>query len=183
LEHWRGLLSPAEFDALRWITFDPTRPFCSKDLIDEVPRIKSKGTARNVIWKLNKKLGIIELFFKSRYSFYKLKSVERSKMNKPVTIYPMGVSGLKRVQVDFIAMLDSLPVEELCKVHDVHLALASQELYQILLKKGIYTPDSFSKDIFFGSFVWSKYRALKVILHRNGTVSFILESDNFPIEA
>jgi hypothetical protein len=175
------VLSPAEISALKWIMLDPTRPFCSNDLT-EMPEINSQGTARNVIWKFNK-AGIIELFCKSRYSFYKLKSIERSKIKKPMTLYRMGGNGPKRVQVDFISLLNSLSMEELCKVHDVHLAFVAEGLYNILLSEGSYKQDLVSKDIFFGYFVWSKYRSLQVVLHRTGTVSFILDCSNCPIEA
>ncbi len=181
LERWEGLLSPAELNALRWITLDPTRPFCSKDLT-ELPQIHSKGTARNIIWKL-KKHGLIELFCKSRYSFHKLKSVEHSKIKKPMTISRMGVNGLRRVQIDFTSLLNSLSFEELCKIHDVRLVFTVNGLYEILSKAGYCKKDLFSKDIFFGCFVWSKYRSLQVVLHVSGTVSFILDSSNCPIEA
>ena len=181
LEHWEGELSPAEVKALRWITLDRTRAFCSGDLI-ELPGIRSKGTARNIIWKF-KKLDLIELFCKSVYAFYKVKSIDRSKIKAPMTTYRMRSSGLKRVHVDFSALLDSMTMEELCKVHDVHLAFAAEELYPILHRKGTFRIDPFSKDIYFGSFIWSKYRSLKVILHKTGNISFILKCSNCPVEA
>ena len=174
------MLSPAEKQAYEWIKLDPTRAFCSNDLT-ELPKIRAKGTARNIIWKLNGQ-GIIELFCRSRYAFYKLKTVDRSKIKKPMTLYPMGGNGLRRVQVDFLALLDSLSTEELCKVHDVRLVFVGDGLYDILLREGSYKPDLVSKDISFGCFVWSKYRSVQVYLHRNGMVSFILDCGNCPVE-
>jgi hypothetical protein len=174
------MLSPAELQALRWIKLDPTRPYCSRDLMD-LPKIRSKGTARNVNWKL-KKLGIIELYCKSLYAFYKLKSIDRSKVKKPMTLSRMGVNGTRRVQIDLPSLLSSLSMEELCRVHDVRLTFIADGLYKAFWEMG-YKLDPASKDIFFGSLGWSKYRRLQIVLHRNGKVSFILESGNCPIEA
>jgi hypothetical protein len=180
LGQWEGLLSPAERSALGWIMLDPTRPFCSKDLV-ELAQIRSKGTARNINWKL-KKLGIIELYCRSFNAFYKLKSIDQSKIKKPMTLYRMGVNGPKQVKVDLLSLLESLPTEELCKVHDVRLTLTADGLYNLLLREG-YKPELVSKDIFFGCFSWSKYRSVRVILHHNGTLSFVLDCSNCPIEA
>src|SRR5208283_783175 len=49
-------------------------------------------------------------------------------------------------------------------------------------KSKLYLPDAFSKDIFFGSFHWSRYRVLSVVLHRNCSVSFYLGCSNCPVE-
>ena len=184
LEHYEEMLSPAEKDALKWIMLDPTRPFCSKDLIDEVEKIKSKGTARNVIYELNRKskFAILEVFSKSRYTFYKLKSVDRPKMKKPMTLYPMGVSGLKQIKIDLVSLLESMPWEELCKVHDVRLIFPFEKLYDFLLSRGTYKPDSHSKDINIGLFNWTNYRSVQVISHNNGKVSVILKCSQCPIE-
>ncbi len=160
---------------------DPTRAFCSGDLT-ELPEINSEGTGRNIIWKF-KKLGLIELYCKSTYAFYKLKSADKTRIKKPMTLHRMGDKGLRRIQVDFVALLDSLSMEELCKVHDVHLDFAAEGLYNILLRNGAYKLNPISKDIFFDSFVWSKYRSLKVTLHRNGKVSSVLDCSNLPVEA
>lgn len=176
------MLSPAERDALRWIALDPTRPFCSKDLIEQVPRIKSKGTARNVIWKFSKKLAVIESYAKSRYSFYKLKSIKRSQMTKPVTIYPMGVSGLRHARINLFSLLESIPWEELCKVHDIRLIFESKELYESLVIMGIYKPDPYSKDIPLSLFPWTNYRSIQVICHNSGKVSLVLDCSNCPVE-
>ena len=143
--------------------------------------IRSKGTARNIICKLNRQ-GIIGLYCRSRYAFYNLKSVDRSKIKKVMTISRMGGNGLRSVKIDLLALLESLPAEELCRVHDVHLAFKAEQLYAELLSTGKYEPHVWSKDIFFGSFEWSKYRSLKVTLHRSGTVTFVLDCGNCPIE-
>jgi hypothetical protein len=174
-------LSHVEVKTLQWINLDPTRPFCSRDLW-ELNYFHSKGTARNIICKL-KKYQIIELFCHSRYAFYKLKSVDRSKIKKPITVYRIGGSGLKRLQVDFVSILESLPMEELCKVHDVHLTFKGDGFYQSLINKRIYKVNPVSKDLDFGSFPWSKYRSLQVVLHKTGCVSFVLDCTNCPIEA
>jgi hypothetical protein len=181
LEHWEGLLSPVEMKALRWIMLDPSRPFCSGDLID-FAGIRSKGTARNINWRF-KKLGITELYCKSIYAFHKLKTVDRTQIKKPVTIYRMGGNGLGRVKIDLLSLLDSMTAEELCRVHDVRLTFTADRLYDLLLSTGGYKPEFASKDIFFGSFEWSKYRSVQVFLHCNGTVSFVLDCGNCPIEA
>ncbi len=181
LEQWEGLLSPVERKALRWILLDENRPYCSADLM-EFAGIYSKGTARNINCKL-KKLQIVELYCKSGFAFYKLKSIDRSKIKKPVTLSRMGGRGLGRVTIDLTVLLDSLPAEELCRVHDVRLAFVADQLYELLLSTGKYKPAVGSKDICFGSFEWSKYRSVQVILHCNGTVTFVLDCGNCPVEA
>lgn len=183
LAEWgvRVKLAPAEVKALRWILLDRTRPFCSKDLVEEVG-IKTIHGARNINWHL-KKYDIIELYCKSNYSFYKLKAVNQAEMKKPVTSHRMGVTGLKQLKVDFVSLLESLPMEELCKVHDVRLVSNSEGLYEALLKSGIYQPNPISKDIFFGNFNWSKYRAVQVFLTQKGSVTLIVSCSNCPVEA
>jgi hypothetical protein len=180
VEHWKEELSPLEMQALRWIALDPTRPFCSGDLMESAG-IHSKGTARNINCKLSK-LGIIELYCRSIFAFYKLKSIDRSKIKKNMTISRMGGNGPKNVKIDLIALLESLPAEELCRVHDVRLTFTADHLYTLLLGTGKYTPKTASKDIFFGSFEWSRYQSVLVILHCNGTVTFVLDCGNCPIE-
>jgi hypothetical protein len=180
LEHWEKVLSPAEFKALKWILQDPTRPYCSKDLMDAL-QITSKGSARNINLGL-KKRGLIELYSRSLYAFYKLRTTDQSKMRKPVTISRMGVNGVKRLKVDLVAMLEHIPVEELGRVHDVHLKFTVDGLYDPLLIPKKYAVNPYSKDISFGSFVWSKYRSGSVFLHHNGTVSVILDCSDCPVE-
>jgi hypothetical protein len=174
-------LSPVDLKALRWITLDPTRPYCSGDLV-ELAGINSEGVARNINCRL-KKHGIIELYCRSIYAFYKLKSVDRSKIKKPVTLYRMGGGGLSRVKIDLPALLDSIAAEELCRVHDVRLTFTADPLYSLLLNAGGYKPQAGSKDIFFGAFEWAKYRSVQVTLHCTGTITFVLDCGNCPIEA
>ncbi len=143
--------------------------------------IRTEGTARNINWRL-KKLGIIELYCRSLFAFYKLKSVDISKIKKPMTLSRMGGNGLRRVKIDFLSLLDSMVAEELCRVHDVRLTFVAERLYGLLVSTGSYKPEVGSKDVFFGLFEWSKYRSAQVFLHANGTVSFVLESGNCPIE-
>ena len=95
----------------------------------------------------------------------------------------MGGNGLGRVKIDLLSLLDSMEAEELCRVHDVRLTFIADRLYDLLLSTGGYKSEFASKDIFFGSFEWSKYRSVKVFLHCNGTVSFVLDCGNCPIEA
>jgi len=144
--------------------------------------IRTKGMARNINWKL-KKHGLIEFYFKSLFAFYKLKSADKSKMKRPVTLYRMGGSGLRRLQANFVSVLDSLSVEEICKVHDVRLTFLAAGLYDAFLTTARFQLDCDSKDVFFGNFKWSEYRKVQVYLHRNGTVSFHVDCGNCPIEA
>jgi hypothetical protein len=181
LEHLEGLLSPAEKRVYDWIKSDPTRPFCSKD-IAELPIKCPMGSARNIILKL-KSLQLIKLWCRDRLAFYILESTDISAIKKPMTVSRMVGGGLNCVQIDFGALLDSLPVEEFCKVHNVRLTFVAEGLYESFLNKEDSKPELGSKDISFGRFVWSKYRSLEVILHHNGTVSFRLDCGNCPIEA
>ncbi len=148
----------------------------------EVLQSNSKGSSRNVILEL-KKQGLIEPYCRSICAFYKLKTVDKSKMRKPMTLHRMEGNGVRRIHVDPIALLDSLPMEELCKVHDVRLTFSASGFYNALLSTGLYQFDTNSKDILFGDFIWLKYRSLKVFLHRSGTVTFQLDCSNCPIEA
>ncbi len=86
-------------------------------------------------------------------------------------------------KIDLLSLLDSIAAEELCRVHDVRLTFIAERLYNLLVSKGSYKPEINSKNIFFGCFEWSKYRSVKVYVHCNGTVSFMLNCGNCPIEA
>jgi len=99
-----------------------------------------------------------------------------------MTLSRMRGNGLKRLETDIGALLESLPWEELCKVHDVHLTFQAEGLYGVFFESGKYVPGEASKDIFFGSFIWSKYRSVKVVLHRTDTVSFYLGCTHCPVE-
>lgn len=147
----------------------------------EILPTNSKGSARNIILEL-KKQGLIELYCRSKYAFYKLKNVEKSKIKKPMTLSRMGGSGLRRINVDLPALLDSMDAEELCKVHDVRLVFTAAKLYDLLIMGG-YRTMPFSKDICFGTFAWSKYRQVQVFLHANGTISFVLDCSDCPVES
>ena len=148
----------------------------------ELPEKCSKGSARNIIFKL-KSLKLIKLYCRDRFAFYILESPATSAIKKPMTLSRMVGSGLKCVQIDFGALLDSLPLEELCKIHNVRLTFVAEGLYESFLKNEPSRPEIGSKDISFGKFIWSKYRSLEVILHHNGTVSFRLDCGNCPVEA
>jgi hypothetical protein len=173
-------LTPAERQVYQWIKTDPTRPFCSKDIM-ELPEGYAEGTARNIILKL-KHLRLIKPYCRDKVAFYVLESTDLGKAKKPVTIYRMGGNGLKRIQINVISFLESLPWEELCKIHDVHLKFMAEGLYDILAETKLYTLDAFSKDISVGSFSLSRYRVLNVLLHRNGSVSFYMGCSNCPLE-
>lgn len=175
------MLSPAEKKVYDWAKLDPTRPFCSKD-ITELPEKYAKGTARNITSRLHE-LKLIEIYCKDRYTFFILASADQFKVKKPMTVSHMGGSGLKHVQINFGALLDSMPWEELCKIHHVRLIFTAEGLYELFLENKSHQPDPVSKDISFGSFIWSKYRSLEVTLHHNGMVSLRLDCGNCPVEA
>ncbi len=182
LEHWQDILSPAEIKALKWIMLDPTRAFCSKDLT-ELPKINSMGTARNIIWHF-KKLGLIELFCKSIYAFYKLKSTNRNKVKKPVTLTHMGGKyNLKQLSIqDYEKYLDSLGWDDLWKVHDVVLCFKAQGVYEQVIKDAKRVVNEYSKDAQFLAIDWQNNRHLKVFLHRTGTVTCYLKCSVSPLE-
>ena len=180
LEHREGLLSPAAKKAYDWIKSDSTRPFCSKD-ITELPKKCSKGSARNIILEL-KSQRLIKPYCRDIFAFYILESADTSAIKKPVTLSHMGVKCIKRLEINFADLLESLPWEELCRVHHIHLTFYAENLYQLFLSKG-YVASKSSKDIKFGEFTWSKYRFATVVFHCNGKVSFLLDSSNCPIES
>jgi hypothetical protein len=174
------LLKPSERRVYEWIKLHPDQPFSSKDIID-LPEKYAAGTARNIILRL-KQLKLIKLYSRDFLAFYILATSNPGMIKKPVTLSPMGDKGPRRVQIDVGALLDSLPWEELCKIHDVHLNFLADGLYQLFLDKDTFALDAVSGDISFGSIDWSKYRSLKVILHRTGSVSFYLGCSNCPIQ-
>lgn len=114
-------------------------------------------------------------------AFYILASSDPSKVKKPMTLSRIGGKGLRRVEINLVDLLESLPWEELCRVHDVHLTFLAENLYDLFLGEG-YTPIQGSKDINLGRFVWSKYRSATAFLHHNGKVSFYLDCGNCPVE-
>ena len=181
LEEWGLRLAPVEIKALRWILLDRTRPFCSKDLVEEAG-IKSKSEARNIICSL-KKHGAIELYCKSFNAFYKLKSINKAEMKKPVTLHRMGSSGLKNAKIDLSALLDSMPAEELCRVHNVRFTVVANKIYPILSNAKKYPIMAHSKDVFFGSYHWAKHQSARVTVHCTGKISIILDCTNCPIES
>ena len=180
LAYREELLSPAQRRVYEWIKSDPTRPFCSKD-ITELPIKCPMGSARNIILRL-KSLRLIKLWCRDRLAFYVLESSDISATRKPMTLSRIGGIGLRKIEINLVDLLESLPWEELCRIHDVHLTFQADNLYKIFLSKG-HAPLPGSKDISLGKSIWSKYRAVTVILHNNGKVSFILECSNCPIES
>ena len=181
LEHKEELLSPAETRVFDWIKLDPTRPFCSRD-ITELPEKYAKGTARNILSKLHI-LKLIKIYCKDRYTFYIMASSNPSKIKKPVTVSHMGGSGLRRAQISVSELIDSMSWEEFCKIHDVRLKFQADGLYDLLLKEKVFVPKAISKDIHFGSFIWSKYRSVEVVLHRTETVVFRIDCGRCPVES
>lgn len=139
------------------------------------------GSARNIILRL-KSLRLIKLWCRDRLAFYIIESTESSAVRKPMTLSRIGGNGLKKIEISLVDLLESLPWEELCRIHGVHLTFIAENLYKIFLNEG-YVPRQGSKDIDLGKFIWSKYRAVTVILHHNSKVSFILKCTNCPIES
>ena len=160
---------------------DPTRPFCSKD-ITELPERYAKGTARNILSKLHK-MKLTKVYCKDVFTFHILELSDPEKIRIQMSLSPMRGKGVKRLETDIGALLESLPWDELCKIHDVHLTVQVRGLYDIFKKEIKYVPDAYSKDITFGSFNWQQYRSVKVILHQTGTVSFYLSCRHCPVES
>jgi hypothetical protein len=63
------------------------------------------------------------------------------------------------------------------------LSFQVKGLYTLLASTGIYEVQPVSKDLSFGSFNWSKYRSLKIVVHRTDSVSFYLSCSNCPVES
>jgi hypothetical protein len=147
----------------------------------ELPKKCPSGSARNIIFKL-KSLKLIKLYCRDRLAFYVLECADTRAIKMPMTLSRIGDKGLRRIEINLVDLLESLPWEELCRVHDVHFTFFAENLYKAFLGKG-YVPIQFSKDIDLGKFVWTNYRSATVILHHNGRVSFILECANCPIES
>jgi hypothetical protein len=107
------------------------------------------GSARNIILRL-KSLRLIKLWCRDRLAFYILESADSSVIKKPMTLSRIGGNGLKKIEINLVDLLESLPWEELCRIHDVHLTFIAENLYEIFLNKG-YVPIQGSKDIDLGN--------------------------------
>ena len=171
-------LTPAERYIYESAKFRPEEPFCFLDFKDRY----AHGTIRNVFSKLKKK-GLLKLYCRSGPAFYVCSSSKLKVSSKPMTVdHIVGGGGVRGVRIDFGAFLDSLGWEDVCRVHDVVLCFSVDGLYDLLLKNDIGHSTGISKDIQFGSFVWSRGRVLKVVLHRNGKVTSYLGCSECPVE-
>jgi hypothetical protein len=154
------------------------RPFCWEDFKGRY----THGTIRNAFSSLQKK-GLIRLYCRSGPAFYMLSSGKPKIPPEKMTLdHRVGRGGVRGVKIDFGSFLDSLDWEDACRVHDVCLVFPVDGLYDLFLKNDVGCLIRVSKDIQFGSFVWSRGRVLTVVLHCSGKVTSYLKCSDCPIE-
>jgi len=171
-------LTPAERYIYEGAKRKPDEPFCFLDFMAKY----AHGTIRNAFSEL-KKRGLIKLYCRSGAAFYVYSSSKLEVSSKPMTLTHMvDRDGVRGIRVDLGAFLDSLKWEDVCRVHDVVLWFSVDGPYDLFLKNGIGRLTRISKDIQFGSFVWSTGRVLKVVLHCNGKVTSYLRCSECPVE-
>lgn len=170
-------LPPAERYIYARAKRKPDEPFCFLDFNDKY----THGTIRNAFSSLRKR-GLIRLYCRSGAAFYVHASGKPKIPPEKVTVTHMvGRGGVRGVQVDFGAFLDSLDWEDVCRVHDVCLVFLVDGLYE-LFRHGVGCLVKGSGDVRFGSFVWSRGRVLEVVLHRGGKVTAYLKCSECPVE-
>jgi hypothetical protein len=171
-------LTPAERYIYKHAKFRTDEPFCFLDFKGKY----AHGTIRNALSKL-KKDGLVKLYCRSSVAFYVSSSSKLKMSSKPMTVNHMvGRGGVRGVCIDLGAFLDSLDWEDICRVHDVVLGFSIDGVYDLFLENHVGQLIRVSKDIQFGSFVWSKGRVLKVVLHCSGKVTSYLKCSECPLE-
>jgi hypothetical protein len=167
-----------EKDILEFAKAHPDLPFCWREFAPKY----AHGTINNALSKLAN-LNLIELWCRSSDAYYRYRSPNRKQTSKPMTVtHTVGRSGVRMVQFDFYAFLDSLEFEDVCRVHDITFDFSISGLYNLALSSGRYSIIAESKDIQFESYKWSNNRLLKVVLHPNEKVTCYLKSSECPIE-
>lgn len=180
LEHQEHRLSPAEGTAYDFFKAHPTLPITYKDIMQESK--VTHGTARNILCRLNG-LKLIRLYCRDAVAFYILSTTNPSTATKPMTLKRMTGSGLRIPQIDFVSFVESLPWEELCRVHDLHLTFDASGLYQLLLTNaGSSAVKSGSCDIVLKNILSTKNRFFSIALHQTGKVSVYVRCSNYPLD-
>lgn len=171
-------LTPAEQYIYKWSKARPDQPFCFLDFIEKY----AHGTIRNAFSRLQR-LGLVRTYCRSFAAFYVHLFSKLKAPHKPMTItHTVGNTGIRRIQIDLRALLDSLDWEDVCRVHDVVLSFSAHGIYDYYSKENPDKPNKVSMDIRFGSFDWSVGRILTVVLHHNGKITSYLGCSNCPIE-
>jgi len=156
----------------------PDEPVSYLDFTDKY----AHGTIRNAFYSLKKK-GLIRLYCRSVLAFYVLSSGKPKIPPEKMTVHhTVGRGGVRGVRVDFGAFLDSLVLEDVCRVHDVCLVFVVDGSYELFLRYGVGRVVKGSRDIWFGDFVWSRGRVLQVFLHRGGKITCYLKCSDCPVE-
>ena len=171
-------LTPAERYIYEQMKLDPDQPHSFLNFKEKY----SHGTIRNIFSKLHRN-HLIRLYCRSPQAFYLLASSTMNEPSKPVTVnHKVGRGNVKCLQFDFGAFLDSLDLEEVCRVHDVVLSFQSDRLYDLLIGDSAYRLLSMSMDVQLDPIPWILERQLTVRVHRNSKVTAYLKCSRCPIE-
>jgi hypothetical protein len=170
-------LTPVETYIHEWAKARPDQPFCFMDFKDKF----AHGTIRNAFSKL-RKIGLIKPYCRSGVTFYIHSSSRLKGSSKPLTLtHTVGQCKTGSIKIDLSAFLDSLDWEDVCRVHNVVLSFSVDGFYD-LYRECACAINMTSKDVKFGSFVWSRDRILSVVLHHNGKITSYLKCSECPIE-
>jgi hypothetical protein len=170
-------LTPAERYIHEEAKRKPDEPFSYLDFTDKY----AHGTIRNAFSRLKNK-GLIRLYCLSGAAFYMLSSGKPKETPEKMTLHhTVGRGGVREIRFDLGAFLDSLDLEDVCRVHNVTLSFNVGGLYELYSENRVRCPAKQSKDIPFGAFAWSRGRVLEVVLHKGGTVTAYLKCANCPV--
>lgn len=176
--HVADSLTPAERYIYEEAKRKPDEPFSYLDFKDKY----AHGTIRNTFSSLRNK-GLIRLYCRSCVAFYVLSSGKPKETPEKMTLHHrVGRGGVRGVKIDFGSFLDSLGWEDVCRVHDVCLVFVVDGLYELFFRYGVGHVVKGSRDIWFGDFVWSRGRVLKVFLHCGGKITCYLKCSECPVE-
>lgn len=179
LEQQEHGLRPAERHILAYAKAHAEISFCWREFSQKY----AHGTIRNAFSTLARKK-LLHLEVRSCDAYYILHSQNKKNPHGAMTVTHMGGKyNLKQLRIDdYEKYLDSLGWEEVWKVHDVTLCFRLEGFYEKVVSERKYVVNPYSKDIQFLTFDWMKYRTLKVVLHRTGTVTCYLKCSERPVE-
>jgi hypothetical protein len=171
-------LRPADRFIFDWAKNHPDEPFCREDFIDRY----AAGTIRNAFSKLSK-LKLIKLYCRSGYAFYVYSGTALKKNKRLMTVsHTVGKYKTRIVTFDFFEFLDSIDIEDVCKVHNVTLIFQMRGMSSNFLANHKKKVIQDTKEIHRDSIKWSKNRLLRIVQYKNGKFVFYLKCSHCPIE-
>lgn len=173
-------LRPVETFIIEWAKRNPDIPFCQSDFTF---RYKA-GTIRNAFFHL-KKIGLIELCYRTIEAYYRLKDYSNLKQSAVTLTHMEGkaFARTKHLGFNFYSFIDSIELEEIAKVHDINLSLKVPSSYESARKlhSELATASKYAS-IFIFKIKWLKNRHANVNIHRTDSITIQVGCTNNPIE-